>query len=144
MSDQRRQVLEMLAEGKIDADEAERLLAALERDTASPSDETPPDTSSRKKPKFLHVQVQEGPDNDNVSENVDIKIPIMLLKAGVKLGSVVPSSARNKFNARLIDKGLDIDLNHLDGKHLEDLIEALMETSIDVVSDKEKVRIFCS
>ena len=139
MSEQRKQILQMLAEGKINAEEAERLLAALESNTAAQPDET----DLRKKPKFFHIHVQEGPDGDNVRENVDIKIPIMLLKAGVKLGSVVPSSARNKFNARLIDKGLNFDLNNLDGKHLDELIQALTETSIDVVSGKEKVRIYC-
>ena len=62
MNDQRRQILEMLAAGKISADEAERLLAALDRDTAPPSEEASPAATSKKKPKFLHVQVKEGPD----------------------------------------------------------------------------------
>ncbi len=36
MNENRRQILEMLAAGKITADEAERLLAALDIDTAKP------------------------------------------------------------------------------------------------------------
>ncbi len=36
MNENRRQILEMLAAGKITADEAERLLAALDPDTAKP------------------------------------------------------------------------------------------------------------
>ncbi len=37
MSENRRQILDMLAQGKITADEAERLIAALEREPAASS-----------------------------------------------------------------------------------------------------------
>ena len=37
MNEQRRQILEMLAEGKINAEEAERLLAALDREDGAPT-----------------------------------------------------------------------------------------------------------
>ena len=46
MSETRRQVLEMLAAGKITAEEAERLIAALERDTA-PAAESRSGTAKR-------------------------------------------------------------------------------------------------
>ena len=36
MNEERRQVLQMLAEGKVTADEAERLIDALERDEPDP------------------------------------------------------------------------------------------------------------
>ena len=52
MSETRRQVLEMLAAGKITAEEAERLIAAFERDS-TPAAETRPAT----KAKYLRVMV---------------------------------------------------------------------------------------
>ena len=68
----------------------------------------------------------------------------MLLKAGMKLGSLVPEHTRNKFNSHFYDHGLNIDLNDLDAEKIDSLIQALTEGSIDIDSEKEKVRIFCS
>ena len=57
MNEQRRQILEMLAEGKINADEAERLIAALERDR-----EAPAPTQRKGTPKYLRVVVDDRSD----------------------------------------------------------------------------------
>jgi len=153
MSEQRKQILQMLAEGKISAEDADRLLAALANNT-----ETGPDgavdndgksgkEAKTKKPSFLHISVHGGSgghDGHRKHENVDIKIPIMLLKAGVKLGSLVPESTRNKFNSHLSDHGLDLDLNNLDSEKLDVFIQALTESSIDIVADDEVVSIRCA
>ncbi len=147
MSEQRKQILQMLAEGKISADEADRLLAALESKTESAPEEDGTATGAErktKKPNFLHISVHGGSGGHRKHENVDIKIPIMLLKAGVKLGSLVPEGTRSKFNAHLCDSGLDIDLNNLDSEKLDGLIQALSESSIDIVADDEVVSIRCA
>jgi len=146
MSEQRQQILRMLAEGKINADEADRLLAALESKTEpepGPSVDDA-DGEKKKKPSFLHISVHGGPDGRHKHENVDIKIPIMLLKAGVKLGALVPEKTRSKFNSHLSDHGLDIDLNNLDSAKLDELLKALTESSIDIVADDEVVKIHCA
>ena len=53
MNEHRRRILDMLAEGKINADEAERLIAALEK---SPSPELSA-TAGRGNPRYLRVVV---------------------------------------------------------------------------------------
>jgi hypothetical protein len=55
MNEQRRQILQMLAEGKITADEAERLIDAIEREQP----ESPPTAAARPKPrpKYLRLVV---------------------------------------------------------------------------------------
>lgn len=55
MNEQRRQVLQMLAEGKITADEAERLISALERD--QPESPTGAAFRPKSRPKYLRVLV---------------------------------------------------------------------------------------
>ncbi len=137
MSDQRRQILQMLADAKINADEAERLLSALEKGASPAAETTEYCAESGKKPKFLHIQVQDDKDN------VDIKIPIMLVKAGMKLGTLVPEKAKGMIIGRLGEQGLDINLNQLNSENIESIIKALTESSIDIHSDKEKVRIYC-
>lgn len=142
MSEERKRVLQMLAEGKISADEAERLLTALD---GSPAGETCCGGTSGKKPRFLCVKVncEPGSPHHHRHQNVDIKIPVMLLKAGVKLGSLLPEESRDRFKARLAEKGINFDLSQIDSKNIDTFLDALCEQSIDVDSDHEKVRIYC-
>ncbi len=135
MNNERRQILDMLATGKISADEAERLLDAL---TKQEEPEAKPTACGS--PKYLRIVVQEG---DHGKDNVNIRIPLALVKAGMKLTSLIPESARNKVNNSLSEKGLHIDLNNLDSATVDEIILALKETSIDVQDGDEKVRICC-
>ena len=71
MNEHRRQILQMLSEGKISADEAERLISAFEEPAATNSPAESPTGKSR--PKYLRVQVdsegdagEEGPTKVNV------------------------------------------------------------------------------
>lgn len=140
MVEQRKKILEMLAGGTINADEAERLLAALESNDAKQESQNV-GTINMNEPKFLHVKV-EKPQGDR-HKNVDIKIPIMLLKAGMKLGSMIPESSKNEINAHLKDKGIHLDLNNIDSKDIDVIMTALSDSSIDIDTETEKVRIFC-
>lgn len=143
MSQERKQILQMLSEGRISADDAERLLDALGSDARN-SDSDNPAGDSGKKPKFLHVKVHSEPGGHHKHENVDIKIPIMLMKAGLKLKSLVPEHARDKFSSHLSDHGINLDLDRMDSESIDQLLQTLTETSIDVDADHEKIRIFCS
>ncbi len=141
MSEQRKKILEMLAAGTINADEAERLLAALENNGA---EQTTNKTQIPKNPKFLHVKVEKYLGSSGKHDNVDIKIPIILLKAGMKLGSMIPEDSKADLNEHLNGKGIHVDLNSIDSKDIDMIMVALSESSIDIDTDKEKVRIFCA
>lgn len=143
MNEQRKQILEMLSSGKITVDEAERLITALEK-TEESNGEIHEAVNKEGKPKYLHVKVQAEPGSHHKHGNVDIKIPIMLLKAGIKIGSLMPENAKGKFSSHLADKGINFDLNNLNSENIDAFIIALKETSIDIDSDNEKVKIFCA
>ena len=98
MNEQRKQILEMLAEGKVTADEAERLIAALERDQSDMSS-PPPRSQQKPRPKYLRVVVN-SPDNfgGDGPGRVNIRVPIQLLRAGVQLASLIPPRALNQVN----------------------------------------------
>jgi len=145
MSDDRSQILNMLKEGKISVSEAEELLDAIgksPRDSGIVKEGGSPATPT-KSPKYLHVKVVETPKGGGKGEKVDVRVPIQLLRAGVKLASVIPDEAESKVNTALKDKGLNINFDDLDGDKLNELIESLTELSIDVDSEDEKVTIFC-
>ena len=139
MSLERRQVLEMLAAGQITADEAERLLAALDgRAAASGASQT---ETPRRRPKYLRVCVDTD-DSHGGPTKVNVRVPLQLLRAGVRLSSVIPPHAREKVNRAMAEHGVDFDINQLKPENLEDLIEQLNELTVDVDQERTKVRIF--
>jgi hypothetical protein len=141
MNEQRRQVLQMLAAGKITADEAERLIDALEREQP----ESPPGAAPRPKPrpKYLRVVVNwEDNSGGDGPGRVNVRVPLQLLRAGVRLTSLVPPQALAKVNAELTRSGVPIDLTQLKPQHIEDLIEQLDDLTVDVDVDT-KVQVFC-
>ena len=141
MSSERKQILQMLAEGKITADNAEKLLDALGAEPVTSAETNAPVGGISGKPKFLHIQVTSADNSKGGGENVNIKIPIFLLKAGLKLGGIMPGKAHAKLTTHLGDLGLDMD--KLDAGQVDQFIKALMEGQINIVSDKEVVNIFC-
>ena len=141
MSNERKKILDMLAEGKITADEADRLLSALDGPaTNEVSTRVVYEEKNGDKPKFLHIKVNKP--NSHRHQNVDIKIPLILLKAGMKLGSLMPEHARSKFSSHLGSHG--IDLGNIDSENLEGLVAALKDNPIDIDADGERVKIYCS
>jgi hypothetical protein len=142
MSENRRQILQMLADGVITTDEADQLLAASER--APRPAEAAASPRPNAKPKYLRVVVdtEDGGSGEKPAK-VNIRVPMQLLRAGVRLSSLIPQPARDKANAALREQGVPFDLNQLKPENLEDLIEQLGDLSVDVEEEKTKVRVFC-
>jgi SHOCT-like domain len=142
MNEQRRQVLEMLAEGKITADEAERLIDALEREQP----ESPPGAAPRPKPRPKYLRVVVNSEDDSGGDGpsrVNIRVPLQLLRAGVRLTSLIPPQVLTKVNAELSKSGVPIDLTQLKPQHIEELIEQLDELTVDVDEPGTTVQVFC-
>ena len=145
MSENRKQILQMLADGLVTADEADQLLTAAERG-AKPAEAATSDGTARPnaRPKYLRVLVEseDGGPGDKPTK-VNVRVPMQLLRAGVRLSSLIPQPARDKANAALQEQGIPFDLNQLKPENLEDLIEQLGELTVDVEEEKSKVRVFC-
>lgn len=136
MGDERRKILDMLSKGKISVDEAERLLKAIgESDVASGG------SSSEKKPKYLHVRVEPGPESKD-GERVNVRVPMNLIRAGLKWAAFIPQHARGKVDEALKEQGIDVDLNKIKPEDLEELVIHLNDLQVEV-DGKEKVRVFC-
>lgn len=138
MNERRKEVLEMLAAGKITADEAERLIAALEREPSGAAA-----TSEKSKPKYLRVVVDAGPNAKGNAPKVNVRVPMQLLRAGVKLASLIPQQAQTHVNDALREKGLTVDLSQLKPENLEELVDGLSDMRIDVDDKDAKVTVFC-
>ncbi len=143
MENNRRQILYMLAEGKIQVEEAKRLLSLVsqEDESSSPTQNT---KDNRPTVKYLRVCVEPGDDaGEESNERVNIRVPMALIRAGVKLAALIPTKAADSVNDELRKKGIKCDIGSLKAEDLEPLVEALHDLEVDVKDGRRKVRIFC-
>ena len=151
MNENRRQILEMLAGGKITADEAERLLAALDpapipvpEFTGATANGAPVKTRA----KYLRVLVEadEGMTGMKGQTTVNVRVPMQLLRAGVRLASLIPVQAHQQLDEALSAKGVPITLSQIKPENLEELIDHLEDLTVDVDGkdgNTTKVKVFC-
>lgn len=147
MSEHRRQILQMLAEGKISADEAERLISAVEQPSAAPSSEGSM-AAGKPRPKYLRVLVDSEDDGGHEGPTkVNVRVPMQLLRAGVRLAGLIPAPALSRANSAMQEQGIPIDLSQIKPENLEELVEHLNDLTVDVdqkdANTKVKVRVFC-
>jgi len=140
VNEQRKEILQMLAEGKVTAEEAEQLIAALERDQPAPA-APGSDVRPKGKPKYLRVMVDAT--DEGVASRVNIRVPLQLLRAGVRLAALIPAQALGEANAELSRSGVPVDLTQLKPEQLEALVEHLDDMTVEVDQPDTKVRIFC-
>ena len=140
MSEERRQILEMLASGKISADEADRLLGALQ---GAPATATTAATESKAAPKYLRVMVDANDKHDG-PVHINVRVPLVLLRAGVRLASLIPGPAQVKVNRALHEQGIDFDVSQIKPENINEIIDQLSDVSVDIdqKSDDVKIKIF--
>ena len=148
MSEHRRQILEMLSEGKISADEAERLISAFEEPASAKSSQAEPASAGKNPPKYLRVQVDsEGDGGQEGPTKVNVRVPMQLLRAGVRLAGLLPAQALHRANHAMQEQGIPIDLTQIKPENLEELVDQLNDLTVDVdqkdAGTKVRVRVFC-
>jgi uncharacterized membrane protein len=151
MNENRRQILEMLAAGKITADEAERLLSALEQAPAVAGDfagKTADGAAVKTRAKYLRVQVEADESMTGMKgpTTVNVRVPMELLRAGVRLASLVPAQAHQHLDEALNRHGVPLTLSQIKPENLEELIDHLEDLRVDVDGkdgNTTKVKVFC-
>jgi hypothetical protein len=141
MNENRRQILEMLATGKITADEAERLISAVEKEPQLGPDASGSTPGPKTKPKYIRVVVDDNGKGTGTKAN--IRVPMQLLRSGVKLAALIPVQARDHVNSALHEHGVAFDLSQIKPENLEELVDQLDELTVDVDDKDVKVRVFC-
>ena len=143
MDEDRKKILDMLAKGKISVDDAEKLLNAVDtKSTSTEFKESPHTDSQSSDPNFLHVIIEPKTEGGDV---VDIKVPIKLLAAGVKLLSLLPVDIHDTVTDAAKENGVDLgfDFNKLNTGNSKEILSSLSELKVDVDNKNERVRIFC-
>jgi hypothetical protein len=139
-----RRILELLAQGKITVDEADQLLRAID---GAPADQAPKsstaDGASRPPAKWLRVTVDKAAHDHRPRKQVSVRVPMALVRGGVKLGAIVPRIAAEPLNKHLREQGIDVDLSKIDLSQIDNVLDHLGETTIDVDDGRAQVRITC-
>lgn len=137
MNEARMKILEMLSKGRISVEEASALLEKVIVREQAPETEAVVEGNGNAPvrkgvPRYLRVVVDSA-DGDKVN----VRVPMSLIRTGLKLSSLMPAEAAEAVSERGIDLSA---LKDLDG---EELVEALRELTVDVDSaDGDKVRVF--
>jgi SHOCT-like protein len=135
MSEERRQVLEMLSEGKISVPEAEQLLQAV----ATPSVEAGSD--KKVEPRYFRILVNKPAREGKKAEAVNIRVPMTVVRGGLRLGALFPTMLGKK--KIQLDNGMELDLSKITYADLEGLIKDIGELTVDVDGGDATVRIRC-
>ena len=161
MSESQKKILDMLAQGKISVEDAHRLLSAVGAEEGGYGEAGHKNAGHEagdfankvlSKGKYLRVTVTPGEEGINGKGNlfqdgnvgrVNVRVPLSLVRAGIKLTSLIPPDALDKANSALREKGINFDVRNIKQDDIEELIEALGDMQIDVEGGKgEKVKVY--
>jgi hypothetical protein len=133
-TDETRQVLEMLSQGKVSVQEAEQLLQAVATGAGA--------GEKRAEPKYFRVTVTQPAVDGKKSQNVNIRVPMTVVRGGLRLGALIPTMLPKK--KILLGNGTELDLSKVTYEDLEGLIKDIGELTVDVDDEEGKqVRIRC-
>lgn len=133
-SNEQKQVLEMLAEGKISVDDAHRLLDKLKEVGDSQAKAGQARAPRSGGAKYLRIQTT----GEDESDQINLRIPLGMARAGIGLSSILPDWVQRHVVIGGIDLTKELDLTS------DELLETLDELDISVdAASGETVRIFC-
>ena len=133
MNQETRQVLEMLSEGKVTVQEAEQLLQAVAA-PGQPGEKTA-------EPRYFRILINKPAHDGKKAENVNIKVPITVVRGGLRLGALFPGMLGKK--KIQLENGTELDLSKIHYSDLEAMIKDIGELTVDVDGGDAQVRIRC-
>ncbi len=151
MSDETRRVLDLLAQGKITVDEADRLIKAVGADRPAETATADTATDGRQRVRWFRINIHKpAKDQTHTPKDVNIRVPIAVVKGGMRLGAIIATFAGEKAAQRMKDRGLDLDLStingdlsRMNGAEFETFLKSLDDMNIEVDDGKSQVRITC-
>lgn len=137
-TDDRKRVLELLAQGKITVDEADQLLRVM---AAGGGDHGPHGASEPKndQPRWVRITIDKVAREGRPAKQVNIRVPMTFVRGGVRLGAMFPRMVNDAAFQRLREQGLDFDFSKIDLTQLDSVLRDAGEMTID--SEQAHVRI---
>ena len=147
MSESHKKILQMLADGKISVDEAQRLLALVNSETEGENRTGNMGQKTRSSPRYMHIIVEPKPGvsrkdvKHDLHGKVNVRVPFGLIRAGIKLATLIPSEAAEHVDKAFKEKGFSFDIRRIKEEDLEELVTALQDSEINVDTEYELIRI---
>src|SRR5258708_33576935 len=149
MTDDTRRILEMLAQGKITVDDADRLLkvmtgAQTQASSTAAEREGGSDPGRRR---WLRINIHK-PANEHRAhaKDVSIRVPLGVVRGGMRLGAIIATFAGEKAARQMKERGFDLDLStingdlsKMNGPEFDAFLNSLHD--IDIDDGKSQVRI---
>lgn len=139
MTDETKRILKMVANGKITVNEGERLLAALRAGGAESAEA--PKAANRPAPRYLMLEGM-GIGKDGENEGFRMRLPLNLLRAGMKMRALIPEAKRNMINEKLRQKGIEGDVFNMSEEQIDAFVQSLSELEFEAGDSEGGVRIF--
>ena len=149
-TDDTRRILDMLSQGKITVDEADRLIKALNTNQPAEAAAAEPATGARPA-RWFRINIHKpAKDEAHRPKDVNIRVPIAVVKGGMRLGAIIGTFAGEKAARRMKARGLDIDLaainsdlSQMNGPEFDEFLRSLNDTNIEIDDGRAQVRITC-
>jgi len=78
-------------------------------------------------------------------DNVGVKIPIALVRSGLKLTSLIPAQAMDQINDSMPEHGMCVDFSNLKPEDIDELVGTLREMEINIdAKNGDSVRVYCA
>jgi hypothetical protein len=149
-TDDTRRILDMLSQGKITVDDADRLLKAVS--AAPPAETATADaaTDDPKRARWVRINVHKPANEYRPEKDVNIRVPIAVVKGGMRLGAIIATFAGEKAAQRMKARGIDLDMSKINGDfskmngaEFDAFLKSLDDTNIEIDDGKSQVRITC-
>ena len=97
--------------------------------------------------KYLRVLVEADEEMTGLKgpTTVNVRVPLQLLRAGVRLAALIPQQAHNQLDQACSRHGVPLTLSQIKPENLEELIDHLEDLTVDVDGkdgNKTRVRVF--
>jgi hypothetical protein len=125
----------------VTAEEAEKLLRALGSEPAGARG-GPPSDAGKPAARYLRIAVEKSAGACGPGKNVNIRVPLSLVKGGMRLGAMIPGYG-DAISDELRRHGVDVDVSKLNPENLDAVLREMGELTVDVDQGKAQVRITC-
>jgi hypothetical protein len=148
MSENQKKILQMLADGKINVDEAQRLLSLTDSESGQEKSSEGKSGGTKLSARYLYVIVEPKPGvtrqgtGQDFHGKVNVRVPFGLIRAGMKLATLIPPEAADRVDEAFKEKGMPFDFRKIKDEDIEELISALHDSEVNVDSDYETVRVY--
>jgi uncharacterized protein YbaP (TraB family) len=105
-------------------------------------------SGAKGKVKYLRVLVEadESMTGMKGSTTVNVRVPLQLLRAGVRLASLIPPQAHEQLDEAFSKHGVPLNVSQIKPENLDELIDHLEDLTVDVDGkdgNQTRVRVFC-